>query len=72
MKHRIAWDLRRSLVAGLARQGERIATPRLSDVISDAVELLRDFGVDQVSFLGADVADAFHQAPLSPDEYRFT
>eukprot|EP00969_Alexandrium_andersonii_P076251 3361781-Alexandrium_andersonii.AAC.1 len=28
VKHRIVWDLRRSLVNGLVRQGERIVLPR--------------------------------------------
>eukprot|EP00969_Alexandrium_andersonii_P130333 5762683-Alexandrium_andersonii.AAC.1 len=32
MKHRVVRDLRRSLVNGLVRQGERIALPRISDV----------------------------------------
>eukprot|EP00969_Alexandrium_andersonii_P243444 10754096-Alexandrium_andersonii.AAC.1 len=63
MKHRIVWDLRRSLVNGLVRQGERIVLRRLSDVVADAVELLREFGAGQVSFLGADAAAAFHQVP---------
>eukprot|EP00969_Alexandrium_andersonii_P332496 14693596-Alexandrium_andersonii.AAC.1 len=31
MKHRIARDLRRALVNGLVRQGERIVLPRISD-----------------------------------------
>eukprot|EP00969_Alexandrium_andersonii_P038693 1696330-Alexandrium_andersonii.AAC.1 len=30
-KHRVAWGPRRSLVNGLARQGERIVLPRISD-----------------------------------------
>eukprot|EP00969_Alexandrium_andersonii_P253740 11215002-Alexandrium_andersonii.AAC.1 len=71
-KHRIVWELRRSLVNGLVRQGENIVLPRISDVISDAIFLLRARGIDQISFLGAGVANAFHQAPLSPDEYKFT
>eukprot|EP00969_Alexandrium_andersonii_P359261 15452788-Alexandrium_andersonii.AAC.1 len=32
LKHRIVWGLRRSLVNGLVRQGERIVLPRISDV----------------------------------------
>eukprot|EP00969_Alexandrium_andersonii_P337640 14922787-Alexandrium_andersonii.AAC.1 len=72
MKHRISWDLRRSLVNSLVRQGERIVLRRLSGVAADAVKLLREFGTDLVSFFGADVPDAFHQVPLSPDEYQFT
>eukprot|EP00969_Alexandrium_andersonii_P213234 9416072-Alexandrium_andersonii.AAC.1 len=62
MKHLIPWDLRRSLVSSLVRQGERIVRPRLSDVVADAVELLRGCGADRVSFLGTDVADASRQA----------
>eukprot|EP00969_Alexandrium_andersonii_P320083 14141793-Alexandrium_andersonii.AAC.1 len=61
MKHRVVWDLQRSLVNGRVRQGERIVLPRLSDVIADTVDLLREFGAEQVGFLGTDVADAFHQ-----------
>eukprot|EP00969_Alexandrium_andersonii_P353268 15439490-Alexandrium_andersonii.AAC.1 len=68
MKHRIVWDLRRSLVSGLVRQGERIVLPRISDVIADAIDLLRAHGLEQISFLGTDVANAFHQVPLSQDE----
>eukprot|EP00969_Alexandrium_andersonii_P252202 11147084-Alexandrium_andersonii.AAC.1 len=60
-KRRIVWGLRRSLVNGLARQGERIVLPRISDVVSDAIYLLRAHGADQVSFLGMGVANAFHQ-----------
>eukprot|EP00969_Alexandrium_andersonii_P080119 3530900-Alexandrium_andersonii.AAC.1 len=50
VKHRIVWDLRRSMVNGLVRQGERIVLPRISDVVSDAVDLLRKHGPGQVSF----------------------
>eukprot|EP00969_Alexandrium_andersonii_P249409 11022475-Alexandrium_andersonii.AAC.1 len=70
-KHRIIWDLRRSRVNALVRQGERIAPPRLLDVVQDALELLEAFG-DDVTFLGTDVSDAFHQVPISSDEYPFT
>eukprot|EP00969_Alexandrium_andersonii_P282219 12477128-Alexandrium_andersonii.AAC.1 len=72
VKRRIVWDLRRSMVNGLVRQGERIVLPRISDVVADAVDLLRIHGPDLVSFLGTDVANAFRQAPLSPDEQKFT
>eukprot|EP00969_Alexandrium_andersonii_P097372 4297281-Alexandrium_andersonii.AAC.1 len=57
-KHRIIWDLRRSRVNSLVRQGERIVLPRLLDVAQDALELLEAFG-DNVAFLGTDVSDAF-------------
>eukprot|EP00969_Alexandrium_andersonii_P208620 9214057-Alexandrium_andersonii.AAC.1 len=72
MKHRVVWDLRRPLVNGLARQGERIVLPRISEVVVDAIDPLRAHGSDQVSFLGTDVADAFDQVPLSPDDHKFT
>eukprot|EP00969_Alexandrium_andersonii_P028748 1255753-Alexandrium_andersonii.AAC.1 len=71
MKHRVPWGLRRSLVNWLARPGEGVVLPRLSDIIADAVDHLREFGAGQASFLGTGVADAFHRAPLSPDEYSF-
>eukprot|EP00969_Alexandrium_andersonii_P284108 12560345-Alexandrium_andersonii.AAC.1 len=45
---------------------------RISDVVADAIYLLRAHGLGQISFLGTDVANAFHQGPLSPDEYTFT
>eukprot|EP00969_Alexandrium_andersonii_P030259 1319817-Alexandrium_andersonii.AAC.1 len=32
LKHRLIWDLRRSNVNALVRQGERIVLPRLLDV----------------------------------------
>eukprot|EP00969_Alexandrium_andersonii_P296749 13113151-Alexandrium_andersonii.AAC.1 len=61
MKHRIVWDRRRSLVNGLVRQGERIVPARISDVVVDAIDLLRACGMDQISFLGTDVTNALHQ-----------
>eukprot|EP00969_Alexandrium_andersonii_P216642 9568850-Alexandrium_andersonii.AAC.1 len=61
VKHRIVWDLRRSLANGLIRQGERIALPRIFVVVADAIDLLRAHGLDKISFLGTDVANAFHQ-----------
>eukprot|EP00969_Alexandrium_andersonii_P204332 9029726-Alexandrium_andersonii.AAC.1 len=60
------------MVNGLVRQGERIVLPRISDVVSDTVDLLRRHGPELVSFLGTDVANAFRQVPLSPDEQKFT
>ena len=38
-KHRLVWDLLRSGVNALVRQGERIVLPRVSDVIDDLAEL---------------------------------
>ena len=38
-KHRLVWDLRRSGVDSLVRQGERFVLPRVSDVIEDLAEL---------------------------------
>eukprot|EP00969_Alexandrium_andersonii_P319676 14122481-Alexandrium_andersonii.AAC.1 len=52
LKRRVVWDLRRSLVNGLVRQGERVVLPRISGVISGAIYLLRAHGVDQVSLPG--------------------
>eukprot|EP00969_Alexandrium_andersonii_P259192 11460607-Alexandrium_andersonii.AAC.1 len=68
----IARGLRRLLTNGLVRQGERVAPWGLSDIFADAVELPRECGFGQVGFLGADVADAFRQAPLPSGEYTFT
>eukprot|EP00969_Alexandrium_andersonii_P060662 2671626-Alexandrium_andersonii.AAC.1 len=43
----IVWDLRGSSVNGLVRQGERVVLLRRSDVIADAVDLVREFGAEQ-------------------------
>eukprot|EP00969_Alexandrium_andersonii_P354848 15443104-Alexandrium_andersonii.AAC.1 len=61
MNHRVVWGLQWPLANELIRQGEGIALPRLADVVEDVLGLLRDFGSGQISFLGTDVAGAFHQ-----------
>ena len=72
LKHRIVWDLRRSLVNSLVRQGERIILPRLSDVVDDAHALAAENPPGSLRVLGTDIEDAFHQVPILPDEYAFT
>ena len=39
LKHRLVWDLQRSGVNGLVRQGELIILPRISDVLNDLTDL---------------------------------
>eukprot|EP00969_Alexandrium_andersonii_P229306 10126932-Alexandrium_andersonii.AAC.1 len=70
-KHRLIRDLCRSQVNALVRQGERVVLPRLQDAVADALDLLEALG-EGVVFLGTDVSDAFHQVPISPEEYPFT
>ena len=72
VKHRLIWDLRRSEVNSLVRQGERIVLPRLLDAVSDALDLSLVHGTAEVRFLGTDITDAFHLIPIAPEEYPFT
>ena len=47
--------------------------PRLKDVVNDAVWLAQQCGADEsVVFLALDVADAFNNVPVRPEERRFT
>ena len=45
--------------------------PRAADLVQDVLQLASDTGQQWVRFYGTDVADAFHQIPLHPDEWRF-
>ena len=71
-KHRVVWDLRRSQVNASVRQGERVVLPRLLDVVNDICHLARASPDSTISMLGTHIADAFHQVPLDPSEWRFT
>ena len=71
-KYRIIWDLSRSRVNAAIRQGERIILPRLLHIIRDALELAQFLGLgEDLEFYGIDIADAFHNIPIHPDEKRF-
>ena len=73
MKHRLVWDLLRSGVNSVVRQGERVILPKLYDLIEDILDLLRSATPgEEVYVLGADIEDAFHQIPLRRNERRFT
>ena len=71
-KHRIIWDLLKSRVNTVVRQGERIVLPRIADVINDAVHLGRRWGASSVTWLVIDVSDAFSNIRVRPNEKRFT
>ena len=66
VKHRLVWDLRRSGVNFAVKQGERIVSPRLSDVVAD----LREFAstsMDEAFSLGTDVSEACRHPDLPTD-----
>ena len=71
VKHRLAWDLRRSGVNLAVMQGERIVLPRLSDVVAD-LRGLASTSRDEAFLLGTDASEAFHQVPLHESERQFT
>ena len=64
-KHRLIWDLKRSGVNDFVNQGQQIVLPRLSDVVSDGLELLAlcEHG-DEVELCIIDFQDAFHSIPV--------
>ena len=64
-KARIIWDLRESGVNNLCSQGERVLLPKLSDVVGDAIEVIRSGGSPK--FLAIDIRDAFHNIPAGSD-----
>ena len=64
-------DLLRPGVNSRVRQAERFALPRLLDAAQDALHLMRSSPGQPGFIVGTDVADAFHQVPLRPDEWRF-
>ena len=64
-KHRLVWDLPRSGVNTLVRQGDRIILPRVSDVLEDRAELQVGLTpTEELYVFGTDVSDAFHQIPI--------
>jgi hypothetical protein len=69
-KYRLIWDLLRSEVNSTVRLEERIVLPRLQDAVDDA-KYLRSQGDEELEWLVLDVADAFHNIPLRPQERRF-
>ena len=73
-KHRLIWDLLRSEVNDSVVCPERIVLPRIQDAVDDARSLLRGCADDPaigLEWLVLDVADAFHNIPLKPQERRF-
>ena len=73
MKHRLIWDLLRSGVNELIAPGERIILPRLNDLVDDVLDLQRACAPhEHVVLFGTDIADAFHQVPLSKAERKFS
>ena len=72
MKHRLVWDLLRSSVNSVVQQGERVVLPRVLDLVNDAWDLSQSSHPKDLHLFGTDISDAFHQVPLSPDEWRFT
>ncbi len=68
----MVWDLRRSGVNPKIKPGERIVLPKLRHVVDDALDLLSKCERNEdVILFGIDIADAFHQVPLRPDEKKF-
>ena len=73
LKHRLVWDLLRSGVNAITLQGERVVLPRILDLVNSIAELATALGVGEtISLLGTDIADAFHQVPLSSQEWKYT
>ena len=71
-KHRLIWDLLRSKVNEAIRSSERVVLPRLQDAICDAVTLGSLCGEgDELEWMVLDVADAFHNVWLRPEEVKF-
>jgi hypothetical protein len=70
-KHRLIWDLLRSLVNESVAIGERIVLPRLQDAVEDALRLLAGNPGQHLEWLVLDVMDAFHNIPVHPSEWRF-
>ena len=64
-KARIIWDMRESHINSLCSQGERIILPKVTDVVSDAIDIFRAGGTP--SFVAVDIRDAFHNIPAGRD-----
>ena len=69
-KHRLIWDLLRSDVNSAVTLTERIVLPRIQDAVEDAMHL-RLCGEGDLEWLVLDIADAFHNIPLRPSEWKF-
>jgi len=71
-KHRLVWDLRRSLVNTVAHQGQRIVLARLSDAVADTLSLLSEaIPTDLVLMCVFDIEDAFHSLTLAACERKY-
>lgn len=64
-KTRIIWDLRESGLNNKCNPAERVVLPRLLDVVTDSLRLLKTEGA--VTFAAVDIKDAFHNVPASSD-----
>ena len=64
-KTRIIWDLRQSGLNNKCNPAERVVLPRLLDVVTDSLRLLKTEGA--VTFAAVDIKDAFHNVPASSD-----
>ena len=72
-KYRLVWDLRRSGVNAVTLQGERVVLPRILDLVNSIAAIACQLDEeDELVLLGTDIADAFHQVPLDPREWKFT
>ena len=72
-KHRVIWDLKASKVNLSVHQGERIVLPRISHIVTDILELARSCAPgEQVWLVCYDIADAFNNIPVHPEETPFT
>jgi len=71
-KSRIILDCRRSLVSKVAHRTHKSVLPRVSDAIQSTLTLMGDCQRDEaVTFLIADIVDAFWLVPLKKCERRF-
>ncbi len=74
LKRRIVIDAKRSWVSRSSRKYERVILPRATDVIVDALDLLRlawGASLDHFEWFIADFKDAFWHVPLHKREQRF-
>ena len=71
-KTRIILDCKRSLVSKVARRTHKSVLPRVSDAIQSTLAMQSDCRQgDSVTFLVADVVDAFWLVPLNIAERKF-
>ena len=64
-KSKIIWDMRESHINSSCSQGGRIILPKVTDVISDAIDIFPAGGTP--SFVAVDIRDAFHNIPAGRD-----